>query len=804
MRISRNLATMMLLLAAPVARVAPGLDEPFSAAHAAGSLEWRGDAAVPFALMDPELEPPAEGLDPLLTPPAAQPGIAAEGDRSDVTGSIAPRTTSPELVKPALPVPFVAPRADDSAPSAPLEDPIVAPHASLDVPGDFAEFDPGANGAPAASEAMIAPDPAPAAQDAASPRVGAVQGGEQVLVYAQLLAAAALYQKGDLAGGDAIAKVIGDPAQRLALEWVALKSAPRAAGLARIGAFLEAHPGWPARDWLRSWREAILFADHADPARIRSEFETEKPASALGSLALARVALVQGRPEDARALVASVWRGGPLDPWLEGAVLREFGSLLSAVDHKVRAARLFYQEHVGAASRAAALAGPDSAALVRTALAASQHPLPDDAVAALPPALRGDPLFLFGRVQGLRRADRVIEAATLLDSAPASPEALVEPDAWWAERRMIARRLLDFGFYRQAYAICAQNSAQSHEARVDAEFHAGWIALRFNRDAAAAARHFAAAAAAADTPLSIARAAYWQGRAAEAQNAPARDFFERAAAFPIAYYGQLAAQKLDAAPPRLRGAAPAPLGESRAEATRTIELLYAAKLDAYGDSLALDAAKNYDDEAQLAALGDILARNNNAPASLIIGKLATIRGFALDRAAFPTFGIPAFAPLAVSAELPEVYAVARQESEFIWRAASGAGAKGLMQILPGTARETARRAGVAFDPGRLISDPAFNTQLGAAFLGEMLADEGGSAPLAYAAYNAGPGRVAQWLKAYGDPRRGDIDMVDWIERIPFDETRDYVQRVSENAGVYRARFAELEARRPVEVARAAQ
>ena len=171
------------------------------------------------------------------------------------------------------------------------------------------------------------------------------------------------------------------------------------------------------------------------------------------------------------------------------------------------------------------------------------------------------------------------------------------------------------------------------------------------------------------------------------------------------------------------------------------------------------------------------------------GKIATGRGFAFDATAFPLRGVPSFAPLAHSADRASVYAVVRQESEFLWRAASGAGAKGLMQILPSTAADTARRAGVAFDFARLIADPAFNTQLGAAFLGRLIEDEGGSEEIAFAAYNAGAGRVAQWLALYGDPRNGTADSVDWVERIPFDETRDYVQRVSENLSVYRARFA---------------
>ena len=172
----------------------------------------------------------------------------------------------------------------------------------------------------------------------------------------------------------------------------------------------------------------------------------------------------------------------------------------------------------------------------------------------------------------------------------------------------------------------------------------------------------------------------------------------------------------------------------------------------------------------------------------MVGKQAIERGFILDEIAFPNYGVPSFISLEKSADLALVYAVARQESEFDSKAASGAGAKGLMQLMPATAQDTARRAGLPFDADRLVSDPAFNAQIGAAYLGQLLIDEGGSTLLAFAAYNAGSARVRQWINAYGDPRT-NADPVDWVERIPFDETRDYIQRVSENLTVYRAVLA---------------
>jgi soluble lytic murein transglycosylase len=266
----------------------------------------------------------------------------------------------------------------------------------------------------------------------------------------------------------------------------------------------------------------------------------------------------------------------------------------------------------------------------------------------------------------------------------------------------------------------------------------------------------------------------------------------------------LAAQRLGQTRLALHAPASAAEGDRRDEAVRAVEALYADGLDELAAALAFDAARRWRDESQLAAMAEVVKQQGDPGTQVQFAKIAVLRGHPLEAMAFPAAGMPAFVPLRHSADLPTVYAVARQESEFIWRSASWAGAKGLMQMLPSTAVLVARRAGVDYDPARLIVDPAFNTQLGAALLGQLIEDEGGSRELAFAAYNAGPGRVARWIAAHGDPRGGAVDLVDWIERIPFDETRDYVERVSENLGVYRQRFAEEKPAPPPVSARVAR
>ena len=614
--------------------------------------------------------------------------------------------------------------------------------------------------------------------------------------------AAVAYRAADSATLSALAKAAGEPDERLALEWAALRVNP-APSRAEIITFSAAHPNWPGAGWLRYREEAELAIHPIAPKAALAYFAAAPPLSSAGKLALARATLGEGQVADAIALIRALWRDGNFDSWTESRILQEFGASLQSADHKRRADRLLYTEAYGPAMRAAILAGADEAALAQARAAAARGPLGPALVKAVPPALRRDPGLLFARIQDARRSGRVKEAATLLDLAPKDRATLINPDKWWLERRMVARRLLDIDEPQLAFRICADAvPPELAAARVDANFHAGWIALRFLDEPDEAARRFALAAESADTPLSIARAAYWRGRAAEAKgdSLTAKAFYQDAASRPFAYYGQLAAAKLGAKRIDLRQPKAVAEGDQRDEAVRVVEQLYADQLDDLASGLAFDAARTWGDkipsgkasadETQLAAMADVVARHADAAMEVQFGKIAILRGLPFETMAFPSTGVPAFLPLAKSADIASVYAVARQESEFLWRASSGAGAKGLMQLLPSTAASTARRAGVAYDYERLLADPAFNTQLGAAFLGQVMGDLDGPPELAFAAYNAGPARVAQWLAAYGDPRAGKTDLVDWIERIPYDETRDYVQRVSENLGVYRQLFAD--------------
>ena len=603
------------------------------------------------------------------------------------------------------------------------------------------------------------------------------------------------YRRGDLAAGDAAAATAKDPLVATALEWAALRARPLEAGHRRLARFMAAHPGWPAMDWLRKHAELALYAARPPAGAVIDFFRDGEPTTPAGRVALAAALLDAGETARASDFARKIWREDELNTAQEGALKKSFGASLTAADSARRASRLAYDEQFSAALRAASMAGPDIVARTQTRAPAERGAAPNKPSADAPPAVKTDPGLVFAKIKYLVRQKKYAEAGALMQTAPRDPAAIIDGDAWWEERRSLARKLLDAGDPAAAYRICAGHAAEANDKQIDAEFHAGWIALRFLDKPDLAAPHFDTAMRLARTPISRARAAYWRGRAAEtARSADAKAFYEKAAAESATFYGQLARLRLGESDTPIR-LAPLPAeGAARAESVRVIELLYAAGAKDMAVPLAYLAAKSIEAPEQMAALASVVVKDRDAKVSLTFGKFAAQNGHPIDDVAFPTYGVPQFSPFDNSASLPVVYSIARQESAFDPKAVSHAGAMGLMQMIASTARSTARRVGVAFDPGRMTTDPAFNAQLGAAHLGDLLKEQRNSLILTFAAYNAGGKRVKEWIAAHGDPREASVDPIDWIERIPFSETRNYVQRVLENLTIYRARLGMAEAK----------
>ena len=369
--------------------------------------------------------------------------------------------------------------------------------------------------------------------------------------------------------------------------------------------------------------------------------------------------------------------------------------------------------------------------------------------------------------------------------------AAQDRDERWRERRGLARKLIDLGDTATAYRIVREAAPPANPYyRAEYHFMAGWIALRFLNDPSTALEHFDRIDEGSADPVVRARAAYWRGRAAEAAGRfeEMRAQYEAAASNPTAYYGQLANARLGLGEIAWRPPSPEPAPGTARELVHAADILYSIGERDLAISFMTDLAKESNDVASVVAVGQVTARYNDAQTMLLIGKTALARGMVMDQYAFPDIGVPRYSQIGPQLDRCVVYSIVRTESGFDQRDKSPANAVGLMQVTPEAGRDTAKRFGVAYDWNRLVSDPVYNTQMGAAEVAALLKEYRGSYLMAFAGYNAGRGRVAEWVAKHGDPRDPKVDAVDWIERIPFAETRNYVQRVMENLQVYCARF----------------
>jgi soluble lytic murein transglycosylase len=585
---------------------------------------------------------------------------------------------------------------------------------------------------------------------------------------------------------------ITDPVARKLAEWIILRSDENGAPFERYRAFISANPSWPSQTFLRRRMEAALWDDRRDDATVWAWFQNESPLSAKGKFALARAMLARGDRANAERLVRDGWRNDVMSEDTESAALEMFGALLTPGDQKARMDLFLYGSEHEAALRAAKRLDAGQVTLAKARIAAYRKASNTKALLdAVPRELHGDPGYIFSKIQLLRREEKFAEAAHLMLSAPKDAARLHNVDEWWIERRLLARKMLDIGERRTAYLIARDGALPARDIyKTEQEFTAGWIALRFLTDPAVAAQHFARIGVGSVNPTALARAGYWQGRAAEAAGRvhDARAAYTTAAVQSTSYYGQLARAKLGLPQIELNGA-PAARGRGieRLEVVRAVQLLYDLDERELAMPIFADMGENGDPDV-LVGLGELASRHGEARSMLSLGKAALNRGLPFDFYAYPMTGIPPFRSIGPEVEQSIVYAIARQESAFNPSVVSPAQAYGLMQVTADAGRFVCKKYGASFDLGRMKTDPIYNAALGAAELGGLIEDYRGSYILTFAAYNAGRGSVKKWIERYGDPRDPKVDAVDWVELIPFSETRNYVQRIMENLQVYRARF----------------
>jgi soluble lytic murein transglycosylase len=606
-----------------------------------------------------------------------------------------------------------------------------------------------------------------------------------------------LARKAKTSDATAAEKTITDPAGQKLAEWFILRHPDSQAPFSRYASFIADNPNWPGISLMHRRAEARLWQEKMDAATVHG-FTGGHPLTAKGKFALARILLNEGDRDGAQRLARETWRSEELTEHGESEVLDVFHDVLTREDFQARMDKRIGAKDMSAAMRAAHHVGEDAVSIVKACSAVKGNDdKAGDKLDGVATDARQDLGYVLCRVQWLMHKDKNAEAARLVLTAPTATMAQQDTDEWWRVRRILARKLLDQQDYQGAYQVARTAALPASENfRADHHFMSGWIALRYLHDPRSAMAHFALIDQGCTNPITLARANYWRGRAAEAlgDTVTMRASYQAAAQHPTAYYGQLARARLgiDRMNVRMTQAGETQGAKPADDIVRATDMLYTLGERDAVVSFVVDLAEDSNDVATLSAVADVTGRHNDARAMLELGKTALGRGLPVDAYAFPTIGIPQHTPIGPAIDRSVIYSVARTESAFNQKDKSSANAVGLMQVTPEAGRDTAKRFGVEYDWDKMVSDPVYNTQMGAAELSALLQEYKGSHIMTFAGYNAGRGRVRDWIKAYGDPRDPSVDPVDWVERIPFSETRNYVQRVMENLSVYRARFGASE------------
>jgi soluble lytic murein transglycosylase len=600
-------------------------------------------------------------------------------------------------------------------------------------------------------------------------------------------AALAAAQSGDWGRAYAEVAAASDSLPLKMLRWIDYARPGAPGRFPDIVEFIEKNPDWPGQKALRKHAEEALVGESDNTAA--DWFEHYPPISAAGRVREAEIMLNSGDLAGGTGALRATWIGTDFGPLDEKNFLAHHSTVIRPEDHIKRVDRLLWEGQTEAAHRMLPLLAPAYRIVAEARLAlAAQSSNATALIARMPPQLRSDPGLVFEQLRARRKKDMTDAAVQIL---LAHPGDLVRPAAWWNERQAITRQLLANGKADLAYRIVEQHGQIEGNAFAEAQFLSGYIALRYMKQPTLAFDHFSRILTRVTTPYAKARAGYWGGRAAVAQAKTelAAKWYAAGADHMATFYGQLAAHELGHdAPPR---PVPEPVPDaaelaqfSDNEVVRAVRIFFELGDRDRSKQFLLHMANNAKTPTMFAMLADLAETSGRIDLAIAVAKRAIEAGTPLMIHGYPVTDLPNGG----TAERSLLFAITRQESAFERDAVSRAGARGLMQLMPATANSIANKMQLPFSADRLTADGTYNVLLGRAYLETLIEDFGGSYALAIAAYNAGPSRVRQWLHDYGDPRGGGIDMVDWIEMIPLNETRNYVQRVLENLQIYRGQI----------------
>lgn len=603
-----------------------------------------------------------------------------------------------------------------------------------------------------------------------------------------LIKALASAGSGDWTTVDALRQAISDSAARDVVEWMRLRG--RQGTFSECLDFLQRNGDWPGLPLLMQ-RCELSIARGSNPDNVLAFFSKGAPQTGTGSLRYAEALYRKDRDDEARAELRRAWVTFSMSRSEHDAFVTRNGDTISDL-HIERTDMLLWKGSVNASKRMLPLVGKGWPALAQARLGLrAKAGNVDTLIAAVPTSLRDDPGLAYERFLWRKRKGRDESAIELMLDRSVSSDSLGQPERWAGQRRSLARQLMRDGDPVAAYALASAHFLTSGSDFADLEWLSGFLALRKLNSPVQAVAHFEAFRNAVATPISLGRAGYWLGLAYEAagDGEKAEEAFSFGARYQSSFYGQLAAEKGGVATdPNMIGAETFPDWREaefvESSVFKAAQRLQEAGLRDLAERFLVHLAETQD-RTGLGQLGDFALELNEPHIALMISKQAARMGYELYKTYFP-LGPPNGQQVPVDMEL--ALAIARRESEFDPQVMSPVGARGLMQLMPGTAKEVSSKLKEPYVKSRLLSDPLYNARLGTAYLAQLLDEFNGNPVLVSIGYNAGPSRARRWPKEYGDPRTLEVDIIDWIEGIPFRETRNYVMRVTESFAPYRARL----------------
>ena len=600
-------------------------------------------------------------------------------------------------------------------------------------------------------------------------------------------------QKRQWSGLDQQIKKLDDPTAKDVLRWVRAARNPNVS-FKDISYVVQDLPNWPRMTSIQAKAEGIMFDEPISARKTLEWFQGKEPISGEGRAALARAHFRQGNKDSGDLWLKSAWRDSKLTRRRQQAIFKEYRGKLTKEDHAVRADHLIWQgrRHHAKAEALLPHMGKKQRALMNARIrTASNRSGMDAAIKSVSQDLRSDAGLLYERAKWRRRKKTKTYALPVYLQITNPPLNSNGREVLWKEQRIMLRWAIQEEKYQEAYQLAINHGMSRGAGFAEAEFTAGWLALTKLGQPGKAAQHFETLKNGVSLSVSLSRAAYWQARAAEALgDGNSRAYYAEASAYTNTYYGQLAADKVGGRLSQLTLPIEADTTAIRATfesdpRTRAMHLLAEAGEERYFSNFAFHLDDEFDDTRELTLLSQLAKDYGYMRPSLRAAKQAARLQAMLTESGYPL--IEEIESLPANFDIPFVYAVARQESEFEFNVVSSAKAYGMMQMIDSTAKYTARKHRIPYSRSKLTADRDYSAKLGAHHLHDLLDMFDGSYILSAAAYNAGPHRSKTWIKAYGDPRTGEIDPIDWVESIPFSETRNYVQRVMENMQVYRAR-----------------